>query len=156
MLPLGIISSVSGFAFSRFYLRAWSRRRGPLDVGSVKLNWTTEKISGLFTRDAAATAGEHLNEDKSLTITLEIPNSQEKELREIASQRGQDPEAFLLSLLDEAVLFRDMEPIPDDDPEEYAATVAGIQRGLDDFAVGRHRPAKEFFADIEAKYGISS
>ena len=90
-----------------------------------------------------------------MTITLEIPNSQEKELREIALQHGQEPEAFLLSLLDEAILFGDMEPIPDDDPEEYAAAVAGIQRGLDDFAAGRHRPAKEFFAEFEAKHGIS-
>ena len=90
-----------------------------------------------------------------MTIMLEIRNSPKRELREIASQPGQDPETFLLSLLDEAILFGDMEPIPDDDPEEYAATVAGIQRGLDDFAAGRHRPAKEVFADIEAKYGIS-
>ena len=52
-----------------------------------------------------------------MTITLEIPSSQKKELREIASQRGQAPEAFLLSLLDEAILFGDMEPTPDDDAE---------------------------------------
>lgn len=91
-----------------------------------------------------------------MTITLEIPHSQEQELREIASQHGQDPEAFLLSLLDEAILFGDMEVIPDDDPEEYAANVAAIQRGLDDFSAGRHRPAKEVFADMEARHGISS
>ncbi len=91
-----------------------------------------------------------------MTIMLEIPNSQERELRKIASQHGQDPEAFLLSLLDEAILFGDIEPIADDDPAEYAAAVAGIQRGLDDFSAGRHRPAKAVFADIEAKYGIPS
>ena len=39
-----------------------------------------------------------------MTITLEISHSQERELREIASQQGQEPEAFLLSLLDEAIL----------------------------------------------------
>ncbi len=89
-----------------------------------------------------------------MTITLEIPNSQEKELREIASQRGQEPEAFLLSLLDEAILFGDMEPIPDDDPEEYAANVAAIQRGLDDLAAGRHRPAEQVFADMKVRHGI--
>ena len=89
-----------------------------------------------------------------MTITLEIPNSREKELREFASRRGQDPETFLLSLLDEAILFGDMEPIPPDDPEEYAAAVAGIQRGLDDFAAGRHRPAEEVFADMKARHGI--
>jgi len=89
-----------------------------------------------------------------MTIILEIPNSREKELREIASRRGQDPETFLLSLLEEAILFGDMEPIPPDDPEEYAAAVAGIQRGLDDFAAGRHRPAEEVFADMKARHGI--
>ena len=89
-----------------------------------------------------------------MTIILEIPNSREKELREIASRRGQDPETFLLSLLEEAILFGDMEPIPPDDPEEYAAAVAGIQRGLDDFAAGRHRPAEEVFADMKARHEI--
>ena len=89
-----------------------------------------------------------------MTITLEIPSSQEKELREIASQHGQDPEAFLLSLLDEAILFDGMEPIPDDDPKEYAANVAAIQRGLDDFAAGRHRPAEQVFKDMKARHGI--
>jgi len=89
-----------------------------------------------------------------MTITLEIPNSREKELREFASRRGQDPETFLLSLLDEAILFGDMEPIPPGDPEEYAAAVAGIQRGLDDFAAGRHRPAEEVFADMKARHEI--
>ncbi len=89
-----------------------------------------------------------------MTITLEIPSSQEKELREIASQHGQAPEAFLLSLLDEAILFDGMEPIPDDDPEELAANIAAIQRGLDDFAAGRHRPAEQVFADMKARHGI--
>ena len=88
-----------------------------------------------------------------MIITLEIPNSQENELREIASQHGQEPEAFLLSLLDEAILFGDMEAIPDDDPEELAANVAAIQRGLDDFAAGRHRPAEQVFADMKARHG---
>ena len=89
-----------------------------------------------------------------MTITLDIPTSQEKELREIASQHGQAPEAFLLSLLDEAILFGDMEPVPDDDREEYAANVAAIQRGLDDLAAGRHRPAEQVFADKKARHGI--
>ena len=91
-----------------------------------------------------------------MTITLETSNSQEKELREIASRRGQDPETFLLSLLDEAILFGDMEPIPADDPEEYASAVAGIQRGLDDFVAGRHRPLEDVFADMKARHGIPS
>ena len=90
-----------------------------------------------------------------MTITLEIPNSREKELREIASRRGENPESFLLSLLEEAILFGDMEPIPPDDPEEYAA-VAGIQKSLDNFAVGRHKPSETVFADMKARHGIPS
>ncbi len=89
-----------------------------------------------------------------MTITLEIPNSQEKELREIASQRGQDPEAFLLSLLDEAILFGDTKPIAEDDPEEYAVSVASLQRSINSIEAGRYRPAAQVFADMEARYGI--
>ncbi len=89
-----------------------------------------------------------------MTIALEIPNSQEKELREIASQHGQEPEAFLLSLLDEAILFGDMEPIPDDDPEEYTASVAALQRSIESIEAGRYRPAAQVFADMEARHGM--
>ena len=93
---------------------------------------------------------------KQMTITLEIPNSQEKELREIASRRGQDPETFLLSLLDEAILFEDMESISPDDSEEYTASITGIQRGLEDFAAGKHRPLEEVFFDMKARQEIPS
>ncbi|MGI4791176.1 MAG: hypothetical protein ACRYFS_20295 [Janthinobacterium lividum] len=62
-------------------------------------------------------------------------------------------EHFLLSLLDEAILFGDMDPISDDDPEELAASIAGIQRGLDDFAAGRHRPAEQVFKEMKARHG---
>ena len=55
---------------------------------------------------------------------------------------------------DEVPLFGDMEPIPPDDPEEYAAAVVGIQRGLDGFAAGRHRSLEAVFADMEARHGI--
>lgn len=91
-----------------------------------------------------------------MTIVLELPPHQEKELREIASQHGQDPEAFMLSLLDEALLVGDMEPIPDDDPEEYAASVANLQRSIDSIKAGRCRPAAQVFADMEARHGIPS
>jgi len=89
-----------------------------------------------------------------MTITLEIPSSQEDELLEIASQHGQDPKAFLLSLLDEAILFDDMEPIDPDDPHEQAAAIAGIQRGTDNIAEGKYRPASQFFAEMKVKHGL--
>lgn len=60
---------------------------------------------------------------------------------------------YSLEPLDESVLFSGMEPISPDDPEEYAAAVAGIQVSLDDFAGGRHRPLKDVLADMEARYG---
>ncbi len=89
-----------------------------------------------------------------MTITLEITEDREKGLRERASQRGQDPETFLLSLLDEEILFGDMEPIPENDPQEHEEALAGIRRAAADFAAGRHRPAEKVFADMEARYGI--
>lgn len=89
-----------------------------------------------------------------MTIALKNSNSQGKGLRGIASRGGQDPEISLLSLLDQAILFGDMEPIPPDDPEEYAAAVAGIQRGLDGFAAGRHRLLENVLADMKARHGI--
>lgn len=88
-----------------------------------------------------------------MTITLKIPGRQEVEVQQIASRHSQDPEQFILSLLDEALLFEGMEPISLDDPEEIAAA-AGIQRGLDDFAAGRYKPAKEVFAAMRARHGI--
>ena len=91
-----------------------------------------------------------------MTITLELPDSQEKELRETASQRGQEPEAFLLSLINEAILFEGTEPIPEDDQAELTANVAAIERGLDDFAAGRHHPVEQVFADMKARHGILS
>ena len=89
-----------------------------------------------------------------MTITLEIPDSREQELREITTRRGQDAETFFLSLMDEAILFGDMEPTPQDDPQEYADTIAGIQRGLDDFARGRHKPMEQVFAEMKVRHGI--
>ena len=91
-----------------------------------------------------------------MTITLELPDSQEKELRGIASQRGQEPEAFLLSLIDEAILFEGMEPIPNDDPEEYAASVAALRRSIASIEAGRYRPAAQVFADMEQRHRIPS
>ena len=89
-----------------------------------------------------------------MTITLELPDSQEKELREIASQRGQEPKAFLLSLIDEAILFEGTEPIPNDDSEEYAANVAALRRSIVSMEAGRYRPAAQVFADMEQRHGI--
>jgi len=59
-----------------------------------------------------------------------------------------------LEPLDEAVLFSGMEPISPEDPEGYAAAVAGIQKSLDDSAAGRHRPLEAVFADMEAPHGV--
>ncbi len=56
---------------------------------------------------------------------------------------------------DEEALFGDMEPIPNDNPEEYAANAAAVQRNLDDFAAGRHRPASKAFKRIEARSRLS-
>ena len=60
----------------------------------------------------------------------------------------------MLSPLVEALLFGDMEPIPPDDHEEFAAAAAGIQRGLDDFAAGRFKSAKEVFAAKKSPFDV--
>lgn len=40
------------------------------------------------------------------------------------------------------------------DALEFAETVQGIQRGLDDVNAGRTRPAKKAFAELRRKYRI--
>lgn len=93
-----------------------------------------------------------------MTITLEISEERERELREKASQRGQDPETFLLSLLDEFVLSDDLTDnrniVTWSDPQERAEAFAGVQRGLADFAAGWHKPMEQVFADMKARHGI--
>ena len=64
------------------------------------------------------------------------------------------PQQFLLSPLDEAILFEGMEPIPPSDPEEMAAAAAGIQRGLDDFAAGGYKSVKEVFAAHKSPFDV--
>ena len=91
-----------------------------------------------------------------MTLTLEISEDRERQLRERASQRGQDPQTYMLSLLDEEILFGDMEAVTWNDPQERAEALAGVQRGLADFAAGRHRPVAEVFSDMKARYGIPS
>ena len=55
------------------------------------------------------------------------------------------------------------QPLPDQNAEAYqrqldiaarADANEGIRQGLDDVAHGRTRPAREFFADFEARNGI--
>lgn len=67
---------------------------------------------------------------------------------------NQEPKQYILSPEDEALLFGDMEPIPPGDPEEFAAAAAGIQRGLDDFAAGRFKSAKEVFAAKKSPFDV--
>ncbi len=89
-----------------------------------------------------------------MTITLNLPESTEKALQELAARRGQDTAAFILSLVDEAILFEDFEPIPPDDPQERAEAIEGIRRGLEASAAGQVTPIEQVFADVKARHGI--
>ena len=87
-----------------------------------------------------------------MTITIKLSDEQEASIRRQAAESGVNPEQFVLTLVDEAVLFEGFEPIPAGDPSDRAGAAAGVQQGLDDFAQGRHRPAAEVFREIKERY----
>ena len=89
-----------------------------------------------------------------MTIILNLTEDRERKLREMTTQLGQDEETVLLSLLDEAPLSREADDVFWDSPEERAEALAGVQRGLDDFAAGRYRSVDQVFADMKARHGI--
>src|SRR5437763_738933 len=92
--------------------------------------------------------------DGRMTLTIELNADQENAVCRHAHETGLEPAAFVLSLVEEMILFEAFEPIPSDDAAEYAEAVKGIQRGLDDSSAGRHKPANQVFAEIRARHGI--
>jgi hypothetical protein len=89
-----------------------------------------------------------------MTLTIELSPEQEAIIRQQAARHGLEPAEYILSLVDEAILFDGFEPVADTDPQERAEAVAGIQRGLDDFSAGRHRPAARAFTELRTRHGI--
>lgn len=89
-----------------------------------------------------------------MTLILNLSADQEAAIRRQATEHGLDPEGYVMSLVDETILFEGFEPIPEDDPQERDEAAAGIQLGLDDFAAGRHRPASEAFEELRTRHGL--
>ncbi len=89
-----------------------------------------------------------------MTLMLNLSPDQESAIRTQASKNGMEPEAYVLSLVDEAILFDGFEPIPQDDVREREETAAGVAHGLRDFAAGRHRSADDAFDELRTKHGI--
>ena len=83
-----------------------------------------------------------------ITLDAEL----EARLRAVAAARGEDPNHYATAVLAEAI---ERAEAPDDLTEEQKAEIrAGVERGLADSAAGRVRPAEEFYAEMNRKYGI--
>jgi predicted transcriptional regulator len=81
-----------------------------------------------------------------MTLTITLPPEAEQELRERAAREGQTPETIAAAVLAEALEWT---------AQDSAEAVAGIQRGVDDFANGRCRPFQEFAEEQRQKYGLA-
>jgi predicted transcriptional regulator len=80
-----------------------------------------------------------------MTLTITLPPDVEQRLRERAAREGQDVEAIATATLVEALEW---------EAQDSAEAIQGIQRGLDDFAAGRHRPLREFVQEQRRKYQL--
>lgn len=89
-----------------------------------------------------------------MTIRIELPEATQKALNALAARRGQDPAAFVLSLVDEAILFDGFETTDPDNERDQADARAGIGRGLDAFARGEHKPHAQVVAEAKARHGL--
>jgi predicted transcriptional regulator len=82
-----------------------------------------------------------------MSITISLSPELEAQLREQARQQGQD-----IGIVAAELLTRILEWELQDSEE----TVAGIQRGLDDFQAGCSRSFQEFAEEQRRKYNLPS
>lgn len=80
-----------------------------------------------------------------MTITLDLEPEMEARLRDKAERQGQDAGAVVKALIAEAL---------ECEAQERAETVAGIERGLQDFAQGRSRSHEELFNDKRVRFNL--
>jgi len=80
-----------------------------------------------------------------MTLTIQLPPEAEKRLQAIAARQGQDAATVAATVLTDALEW---------EAQDLAASVEGIQRGLDDFAAGRYRPFAEFAEEQRRKYDL--
>ena len=75
-------------------------------------------------------------------MTITLSEETEARLRERAARDGQDVNVLADALLAAALEW---------EAQDRAEAIAGIQRGLEDGAAGRVRPAADVFADMRSK-----
>jgi hypothetical protein len=77
-------------------------------------------------------------------MTIILDPQMETRLREKAQREGQDVNILANALLGTVL---------DWEAQDRVEAAEGIQRGLDDFAVGRCSPAAQVFVAIKARHG---
>ena len=80
-----------------------------------------------------------------MTITINLAPDEEAKLHQKAVREGLNAEAVAHDVLVQALEW---------DAIDRAEAVAGIQRGLEDFAQGRFRRFSEFEAEQRTKYSL--
>ena len=80
-----------------------------------------------------------------MAITISLSPSIEARLQARAEQQGQDINTLAAELLTQLIEWEQQ------DTEE---AIAGIQRGLDDFARGQARSFRDFATEQRHKYGL--
>ncbi len=95
-------------------------------------------------------------------MTITIDDSLFADLRQLAEQRGEDPNRFAVAVLQKAVWEHQTDVVSSADTDEDAdlteadhlAIRDGIRRGLEAVVAGRLRPFSEFAAEQRAKYDL--
>jgi predicted transcriptional regulator len=79
-----------------------------------------------------------------MSITLDLPPQLEALLRQRADTTGQNLSQFTLAVLTLGLSL---------DDQDFFDSIAGIQRGLDDFEQGQFSSLEDFVAEQNQKYG---
>ncbi len=81
-----------------------------------------------------------------MSITLDLPPQLEALLRQRADTTGQNLSQFALAVLTLGLSL---------DDQDFFDSIAGIQRGLDDFEQGQFSSLEDFVAEENQKYGLT-
>jgi predicted transcriptional regulator len=81
-----------------------------------------------------------------MSITLDLPPQLEALLRQRADITGQNLSQFALAALTLGLRL---------DDQDFFDSIAGIQRGLDDFEQGQFSSLEDFVAEQNQKYGLT-
>jgi predicted transcriptional regulator len=81
-----------------------------------------------------------------MSITLNLPPQLEALLRQRADTNGQNLSQFALAVLTLGLSL---------DDQDFFDSIAGIQRGLDDFEQGQFSSLEDFVAEQNQKYGLT-